>query len=72
LAKQQHIEISGVTDYKAKNENALDRIKSIVWAKLAITIKRDLSQKAKNQRKIEKDIYGIVSETEQIRYVLNC
>ena len=64
-----HCEISGVTDYKAKNDHdALDRIKSIV-GKIGDYDKAGFNrEKAQKPALEEKDIYGIIPKSRSDQY----
>lgn len=64
-----HCEISGVTDYKAKNDkDALDRIKSIV-GKIGDYDKAGYNrEKAEKPALKEEDIYGIVPKSRSDQY----
>lgn len=64
-----HCEISGVTDYKAKNDkDALDRIKSII-GKIGDYDKAGFNRvKAEKPALDEKDIYGIIPKSRSDQY----
>ncbi|WNM18280.1 acyl-CoA carboxylase subunit beta [Flavobacterium capsici] len=64
-----HCEISGVTDYKAKDDkDALDRIKSIV-GKIGDNDKAGFNRvKAEKPALEEKDIYGIIPKSRSDQY----
>jgi acetyl-CoA carboxylase carboxyltransferase component len=64
-----HCEISGVTDYKAKDDkDALDRIKSIV-GKIGDYEKAGFNREASQKPALdEKDIYGIVPKSRSDQY----
>ena len=64
-----HCEISGVTDYKAKDDaDALDRIKSIV-GKIGDYEKAGFNRETSQKPALdEKDIYGIIPKTRSDQY----
>jgi len=67
-----HCEISGVTDYKAKDDkDALDKIRNII-DKIGNSTKAGFNRiKTKNPKKDEKEIYGILPRNRETQYNIN-
>lgn len=67
-----HCEISGVTDYKAKDDkDALDKIKNII-EKIGKSKKAGFNRiKTENPKKNEKEIYGILPRDRETQYNIN-
>jgi acetyl-CoA carboxylase carboxyltransferase component len=67
-----HCEISGVTDYKAKDDkDALDKIKNII-EKIGESKKAGFNRiKTEDPKKNEKEIYGILPRDRETQYNIN-